>query len=84
MTSSPANDEAVSEFETNARTELERRESILEYEIVKSSPKHVLTKVKEREDGDTRRVLYRLEYEPHPNGDEIIHWRFLGPITDDS
>ncbi len=77
--------EAISDFETKARNELESRESILEYEIIESSPKHFLTKVKERQDdGDTRRVLYRIEYEPHPTGDETVHWRFLGPITDDS
>ncbi len=74
-------DEPDEDFEAVARKQLEERAEILSFEINESSQKHVLVVVVERTDNaETREALYRIEYEPRPEGGNDIHWRFLGTV----
>ncbi|WP_330631731.1 hypothetical protein [Halocatena halophila] len=74
-------DEPDDDFEAVVRKKLEERSEILSFEINESSQKHVLVVVVERtDDAETQESLYRIEYEPRPEGGEDIHWRFLGTV----
>lgn len=82
---SPADDEGDFDLEMVVRQELAARENVTDYVIAESSPEHVLVRVSEqREDSGSERVLYRIRYEPRPDGTDDTHWEYLGPVGDDN
>lgn len=80
----PRDDERDPVLERPFRQELAARTNITDYEIIESSPEHVLVKVSEQTaDGESHRVLYRIQHEPRPDGTEDIHWVRLGRVVED-
>lgn len=81
---SPSSPDDRIDFEERVRDEIRGHENVEGYEIVESTPKHVLVRVTEHAaEDETRTVLYRLHDESRPEGGAEIHWEYLGPAVAD-